>query len=229
MLNQYDIDILQQQIQNGETPELFYVANMLETREGTIDEAHFKSVPYYKVIKIKISKIDNAYWEVLNFMENPDDYHEESEEEYYDEFTKYIHHYTVPNDNPKQKDFNAKMPSIIYGYRRQVYENDELIADYSDKSPVKVVYTNEIHYGDLVGDDVTEALNNGDLDWKYKKLDNVAKVDIVEDYKYITSNWYILECVNFPRTEHILINTKAKTAYFRDLNDAFNFVKQCEA
>ena len=39
----------------------------------------------------------------------------------------------------------------------------------------------------------------------------------------------ILKCENFPRTEHILINTKTKNAYFTNLEDAYNYMQQLEA
>lgn len=228
MLNQLDIDILQQQIQNKQIPELYYVAHNIETREGLIDESQYKSVPRFKIIKVKISKIFNAYKEYLNFVNNPDNYHVEQEEEFYNMDTSYIHYYTVPNSGTTKKYFNARMPSIIYGYRRVVKEGDQVITDYSDASPVKPVFVNALEYGELKGDDIQAQYDAGNLDWKYITLENKEIVDGIE-YKYVTSDWYILECENFPRTEHILINTKSKCAYFRDLKEAFDFVEQCEA
>ena len=229
MLTERDIDILQQQIQDGQKPTLYYLCHFIETREGYIDEAHYKSIPRFKVLEIKINKIENAYFEYLNFVNNEENYHVESEIEHYDEFTTYIHYYTVPNKEKVSNGITTVMPSAIYGYRRQTIQNGEVISDYSDKSPIIPIYTNDIIYGDLKGDDLTAALDNKKLDWKYLKLDKPAKVDAVGEYHYVTSDWYVIECENFPRTEHILINTHDKTAYFRDIHDAFNFKAQCEA
>lgn len=228
MLNQLDIDELQMEIQGGNTPELYYVCHYIEPREGVIDEEHYKSVSRFRVIKIKITEIINAYFEYLNYENNKDQYHIESEEEYYDRSTKYIHYYTVPNgESTYEKDFNPRIPSIIYGYQRQII-HEEITEDYNEPSPVKAVFTNALEYGKLRGKDITTAYRDGDLDWKYMTLDHTEHVDD-DDYKYVTSDWYILKCGNFPRTEHILINTKSKTAYFRELDDAFNFIDQLEA
>ena len=91
----------------------------------------------------------------------------------------------------------------------------------NEPSPVKAVFTNDLQYGTLKGNDIINAYNNKKLNWKYMTLENKEIVDGVE-YKYVTSDWYILKCDNFPRTEHILINTKNKNAYFTNLSDAFN-------
>ncbi len=224
MLTQFDIDELQQQIQSGNKPELYYVCHMIEPREGVIDEAKFKSVSKFKVIKIKISEISNAYFEYLNYKNNKNKYHEETEEVYYDMFKKYIHHYTVPNEPSGNKDINPRMPSIIYGYN--IENKDGSLTNIP--SPVKAIFTNELEYGSLKGNDLKNAYNNKKLEWKYMTLNKKEIVDGIE-YKYVTSDWYILKCVNFPRTEHILINIKDKTMYFRNLQDAFNTIEQLEA
>ena len=235
MLTQLELDSMQMKIQNGEIPEIYFVAHYVECREGIIDAEQYKSVPRFKVIKIKISEIQNAYFELLNYHYlggiNGEYYHIETEEEYYDENTKYIHYYAVPNNNKDgyTKPLNPRMPSIIYGYlRKQVNTDGDVLQVLQEPSPVKEIYTNELEYGDLRGDNLKTAYTEGKLKWKYMTLDNAQIVDGIE-YKYITSDWYILKCDNFPRTEHILINTKNKNAYFTNLSDAFNYMHQLEA
>ena len=305
MLTEKDLDLLMQQIQSGEETYLYYVAHMIEPREGLMDEHFFKSSSKFKVIKIRITDIQNAYFEYLNYVKNPSNYHVETEESYYDYKSKYIHYYTVPNaildpadlpiiipympinlnndngleliindsdlevinidgnrfDNieedelinininntPNQlevlnmdgaynidqslrvKEFNPRMPSIIYGYRRKFrdlvkHEDKEM----SDVSPVKVKYTNALYYEGKNSNEVRDAFADGKLDWKYKKLNNPELVDGIE-FNYITSNWYILDIENFPTVEKPLINTQQYCSYFRNLVDAFNFLEQLKA
>lgn len=230
MLTQLDIDKLQIQIQSGKTPEIYYAAHYIECREGVIDEEQYKSVSQFRAIKIKISEITNAYFEVLNYEKNKSNYHIESEEAYYDINSKYIHYYTVPNGPASySKDMNPRMPSIIYGYTRRYFDdNDVLIKTINEPSPVKAVFTNDLQYGTFKGNDIKNAYNNKQLDWKYMTLKNKEIVDGVE-YKYVTSDWYILKCANFPKTEHILINTNNKNAYFMELTDAFKYIDQLRA
>ena len=229
MLNQRDIDLIMQDIQSGKDVYIYYVAHHVELREGLLDEHIRKSVSQFKPVKVKITGIKNAYFEYLNFLNNPENYHTESEEVYYDPVTKYIHYYTVPNGKESySKDLNSRLPSAIYGYRRQIIVDGNTAKEHIDPSPVKEVYTNALEYGDLVGTDITNAFNNGKLDWKYMKLDNMAIVDGIE-YKYITSDWYILEIENFPRPEMPLVNIDQHCAYFRDLADAFYDIDQLVA
>ena len=70
MLTQLELDSMQMKIQNGEIPEIYFVAHYVECREGIIDAEQYKSVPRFKVIKIKISEIQNAYFELLNYRNN---------------------------------------------------------------------------------------------------------------------------------------------------------------
>ena len=234
MLTQLEIDNMKMQIQNGETPEVYFVAHYIECREGIIDAEQYKSISKFRIIKIKIADIINAYTEVFkyNYMGgvNGTQYHMETEEEYYDNKTKYIHYYAVPNTiDSYTKDINPRMPSIIYGYIRKIVdENDNVLKVLNEPSPVKVVFTNELEFGDLNGKDLEAAYKDGKLDWKYIKLENKQIVDGIE-YQYMTSDWYILMAENFPRTEHILINTKTKNAYFTNLDDAYNYMLQLEA
>lgn len=219
MLNQFDIDNMMKSINEGSPAEIYYVANMLETREGILDESEYKSNPKYKVIKVKITDIRNAYFYYVDYLNNKDNYHEEQEEEYYDMNTKYIHYYTVPNaDSSYVKGFNANVPSMIFGYRRKLFTEDGIIT-HIDPSPIKEVYTNRLEICNKQVD------WSNDLNWKYMKLDNPAIDDGIE-YKYVTSNWFVMQCENFPRTEHILVNTKQVTSYFMNLEDAFNYVAQ---
>lgn len=223
MLNQFDIDNIMKTIQGGNTVDLFYVANKIETREGIIDEVQYKSHPEYKVIKVTISDVKNAYYYYLDYLINPNDYHEESEVEYNKQGQKNIHYYTVKNANADgyTKPFNSNPPSIIYGYRSKLYTSNDTIT-YINPSPIKPVYTNTLR----ICNDVFSEWNT-DLEWKYINLDNKIKVD-ENEFKYITSDWYVLTCDNFPRTEDILINTKMKSAYFIDINEAFSYLNQIE-
>lgn len=226
MLTQLDIDELQIKIQDGEQPEVFYVCHLIEPRESVIDEYKYKSVSKFKVIPVKISRISNAYFEYLNYVNNKSNYHIEEEVSYYtnQESKKYTHRYIVPNEPSGNKDINPRMPSIIYG---SVVEKEDGSLIHLD-SPVKAIFTNALECAELSRDEVLQLYHNNHLNWKYMTLENKEIVDGIE-YKYVTSNWYILECVNFPRTEHILINVKDKTAYFRTLDEAFSAIEQLEA
>lgn len=236
MLTQYDIDKMKQEFQKGNLVDLYYVASLIELREGVVDEHTYKSFPKYRIIKIKCRDVVNAYFEYLNFVNNPDNYHTEEEEVWYseDDDGKYINYYTVPNkENSYEKDFNSSMPSIIYGVRRKLfyrYQGTEEIREFNEPSPIKPVYTNTIEYGDLSQSEAEQAQNSGLLDWKYYKVDSDHSViDDGIEYFNITSNYYILDIVNFPRTEKPLINVKEKCAYFLDRCEAFNYMKQLEA
>ena len=229
MLTQYNIDKLMQSIQNGEEVFLYYIAHNIELREGIIDEHQYKSVNKFKPIKIKLTNIVNAYIEYRKFKQNPENYHTEVEEEYYDEFTKFYHYYTVENESDSFiKGFNSRIPSIIYGYRRRIFEFDKEPRDINDPSPVIPIYTNNISYGDLFDDTLHQAQNNGLLDWKYIRVDEPIINDGIEYYN-ITSDYYILDIENFPRVEKPLINVKHNNAYFLELSDAFNYLRQLEA
>ncbi len=229
MLYQKDIDALAQSLQNGEDVYLYYVAHKIETREGFLDEHIYKSVDSFIPVKVKLLGIQNAYFEYLNYVNHPENFHVEEEEVYYDIFTKYIHYYVVPNSRESYtKTFNSNVPSIIYGVKRKIYRRGELIKDYLDPTPIKVVYTNYLEFLDQRGLELNDMFNSGNLDWKYKKLTNKEKVDGIE-FDYITSDWYILDIENFPRTEMPLINTKQYCAYFRELEEAFNYIDQLEA
>lgn len=230
MLTQLDLDNLQRKIQSGVMPEIYYVASAIETREGTIDESQYKSVCKFTPIKVKVEEISNAYFELLNYKKNADNYTIEEEKEYYDLNTEYIHYYTVRKGKESyDKDLNPRIPSIIYGVRRKYIDKyGDVIEEYNDPSPVIPVYTNVLEYSDLSTGEISTAYNSNKLDWKYLTLDKDAIIDGIP-YKYITSNWFIMKINDFPRSEHALVNTSMKSAYFMDLEDAFNFIKECEA
>jgi hypothetical protein len=232
MLNQYDIDIIKQRLQNDEEVYLYYVANLIEIREGVLDEHIYKSVPQYTVIRVKCTDVVNAYSEVLNFKNNPDNYHVEEEETYITPSNKYIKYYSVPNKKESyDKDFTASMPSIIYGYRRKIisrHNGEDVISEFNEESPVKPIYTNNPEYGNYNSQQIKDCLDTGLLDWKYMKVDKPIIDDGIE-YYYIYTDWYILDIENFPRTEKPLINTKSYSTYFLDIYDAFNYKKQLEA
>lgn len=229
MLKQSDLDELMQSIQAGEDTYLYYVAHMIETRHGLLQEHAYKSVSDFKVIRVKVTDIQNAYFEYLNYTKHPEEYHVEEELEYYDPITEYHHYYTVKNPTETfTKDINPRIPSIIYGYRRKIFVNDDLQQDHIDPSPVKEVYTNNPSYGDLHNEDLKAALDDHKLDWKYMVLENKEIVDGIE-YQYLTSDWYILTLDNYPTLEKPLINIDQHSSFFRTLTEAFYYIDQLVA
>lgn len=229
MLTEYDIDKLMQSIQIGKDTYVYYVAHNTECRQGQINEATFKSVPAFRVIKVKIRNITNALFEYYNYLETPTSYHTEIEETYPDSHSKYIFYYVVPNlKESYEKDINPRMPSMIYGYKRICYRGGVIEKDYVDPSPIDEVYTNALSYGDFNANEINIAFESKKLDWKYKKLPESIQVDEVL-YGYVTSDWYILDLENFPRVEMPLINVKQKTEFFMTNEEAQYFREQLEA
>lgn len=325
MLNEKDVDELMQNLQKNIKTYIFYVAHMIEPREGVQDEHIYKSSSDFKVIKLRLTNIQNAYFEYLNFITHPEEYHYEIEESYYDWQNSYTNHYVVPNAKSSyEKEFTSRMPSIIYGYRREIYNaaTGRAIC-INDPSVVLPVYTNLLKYGDESPSEVLSDFNSGKLSWKYRAFkdvrvdkayittgtvnvysqmstngtvrttlsrgddimcskinDNWVKIisvidqtptEVVPgknrpdrlaaeggyiqiksgstvyvefmnqdvsnemitsddiDFKYVTSDWYILDIENFPRVEKPLINVNQYSAYFRDLQDAFNYIEQLKA
>lgn len=230
MLTEKDLDIIMQKIQSNKDAYVYYVAHMIEPREGWLDEHSFKSNAQFKIIKLKVVNIQNAYFEYLNFIENPENYHVEQEECYYDYRTKYIHYYSVPNAKSNySKEFTPRMPSLIYGYRRKIFDmQDHTEKEINDPSPIKVHYPSCLEYGDYTTSQVQNAYNNNKLAWKYRKLAHTEIVDDTE-YRYISSYWYILDIENFPTVEKPLINVKQYNSYFMDLMSAYNYLLQLKA
>lgn len=227
MLSQADIDHLMTTIQSGQPAYIYYAAHMIEGRETDIlDEHSYKDVSEFKVVRVQVENIQNAYFEYLNYVNHPENYHIEEEEFYYHPSAKYMQCFITPNmkDN-YDKDLNARMPSIIYGFSRKVYSFDGAINEVHDPSPVKAVFTNALEFGDKTTSEVTEAMNSGELDWKYMKLENSEIVDGIE-YNYVTSDWYILTLKNYPMIEKPLINVKQHSGYFLDIQDAFRYIEQ---
>ena len=240
MLNQKDIDQIHKRLDNGEEVFLYYVAHNVELREEAKDEHIYKSKSDFRVIKIKITDVYNAWNEYMNFINNPDEYHEEIEEEYYSsgrhlvgDFTsypayeKYIHYYIVKNEENNNKAFNSRFPSIIYGHRRKIYKRDGSIIMQNDPTIMDLNYTNNPSYYGVNEQEVINLINNGSLSWKYNKVDNnsLLETDGIE-YRYTTTDWYIFEIDNFPRTEKPLINVNQQCAYFLDINSAFEYLYQ---
>ena len=121
MLTQYDIDKLKDRIQKGETPTLYYVADFDESRENNNLDATYKSDRKYKVVEVRIRDIHNAYYDYLDYINHKDNYHEETETEYYDymEDHAFTNRYIVKNTSGKfDKDLNPRIPSIIYGRKK---------------------------------------------------------------------------------------------------------------
>lgn len=240
MLKQKDIDELMNKIQNGETPILFYVCDYNETRDNN-NNADFKTNHKYKVLEVKLHNIISAYDEYLKFYadytsaleehkEYPLDhlinFHVEEDYEYYDylDIHRICHKYIVPNgDSSYTKDLNPRIPSKIYG-ECKVYKDKE----YVTPSPIKAQYTNLIEYCGFTEAEAKQMFEDGKLDWKYVKLDNNAIIDGIE-YKYLYTNYYILETINFPTVEYPLVNVTEKCNFFTNLEDAWEFIKECEA
>lgn len=227
MLSQTDIDNLMKKIQSGEPAYVYYAAHMIEGRETDIlDEHSYKDVSEFKVVKVEVEDIQNAYFEYLNYVNNPNDYHIEEEEFYYHPSAKYMQCFVTPNmKDSYDKDLNARMPSIIYGYIRKVYGLDGAIKEIHDSSPVKEVYTNAPEYGDMTTSEIVSSIISGNLDWKYMALDPPEIVDGIE-YSYVTSDWYILSLKNYPMIEKPLINVHQHSGYFIDIQDAFRYIEQ---
>lgn len=226
MLSQADIDSLVKTIQSGEPAYIYYAAHMIEGRETDIlDEHSYKNVSKFKVVKVQVDNIENAYFEYLNYVNHPENYHTEEEEFYYHPSAKYMQCFVVPNGKDSySKDLNARMPSIIYGFYRKVYNRD-VIKEVIDPTPVKPIYTNAPEFGDKITSEVIEDINSGKLDWKYMALEFPAIVDGIE-YNYITSDWYILTLKNYPMIEKPLINVNDHSGYFIDIQDAFRYIDQ---
>lgn len=230
MLKITDLDYLANLINKGYKPSIYYVANLIETREGYLDELIYKSVPKYKAIRLTLTGIENAYFELLNYQQNPENYHIEEEDCFYSPTDRYKHYYVVPNDPESfTKAFNSRMPSIVYGVKKTLYRAGELEQDFMMPSPVKEIYTNNLEFLDYSLEGVTDAYNQGYLNWKYYTIPDGGKDVNGVNFKYITSDYYILDIENFPRTEKPLINVNQKTAYFMTNEDAQNAIAQYEA
>ena len=260
MLNQRDIDILKSEIDKYGETTLYYVAHMIEPREGVLDEHEYKSFARFKVLQLTLTDIFNAYFEYMDYMKflnDPDNsdkkYNVEQEISYYDHLTQHIDMFVVPEytEESYPLPFNARIPSIVYGYRRQIIDTKtKSIREVSDPTPVSFVYTNNPSYLDKSVDEVKEMIDSGELAWKYIHFGHIEEyqVEVLNgvfetrtryvrepaisdgvEYDYLTSDWFILNIKNFPRTELPLICTNQKCAYFRDLNDALNYMDQLEA
>lgn len=229
MLTHLEIDKIVKGLQEGAPQYLYYVAHYVETREGVIDESQYKSVPRFRVIKTKVTNITNAYIEVLRYEQNPQLYTTETEIEMYDANIEYEHTYIIPIPDKSYKNpLNPRKPSIIYGVSKSyTAENGDTLISLGD-SPIKPIYTNALEYAGMTDGHVKDAYSKGNLSWKYITLNAPAIVDGIE-YKYITSDWYIIETEDFPRTEYPLVKAGDKCAYFMNPEDAFNFIKECEA
>ena len=196
---------------------IYYIANVLELypNDRNRDRLFYKLIPEFRILKIKVVSVYNAYFEYLNFVNNPNDYHVETLESYSADGTKiedeiYVHNY-------------IREPSIIYGKNRSFYKNNVLVQSTVDPSPISPKYTNTLSY-DYV-DDVQEAMENGELDWKYLALDSPITVDDTE-YNYVTSDYYVLETSDSPIAENPLVKVNQKSEYFYTLEEAMLFLKE---
>lgn len=235
MLTEKDIDLLKSRIQNGEQPILYYVADYNETRDNNVYNAANKTHNKYKVIEVKIKDIHNAYFEYLNYVNDTEGkkYHVEEEVEHYDYKPEnaVIHRYIVPNGKKSySKDINPRIPSIIYG-EKKIYNNfndSGETLEYVSPSPIKPIYTNVLSFNGLSNSEIKSLMDNHKLDWKYMTLEQPTLVDGIE-YDYITTNWFYLETVNYPTIEYPLIIIGENSSYFMSLENAWNFVRECEA
>lgn len=229
MLTHSDIDQIVQKIKAGKDAYIYYVVHMSAAREGIIDEHLYKSTSQFKVVRVKVADVVNAWFEYENWAKNPSKYHREVETEYYDEFNTYKHYYWVPNlSSSYTLDINPRMPSIIYGITREITTRQGETKTITDPSPVKEVYTNDPEYYGYTGTALTKQISAGNLNWKYKILTNTENVDGV-DYKYLTSNYYILTLADYPSIEKPLIYAGAKSSYFTDPEQAFRYIDQLVA
>ena len=230
MLTQYEIDTIMKTLQSGEKVYLYYVTHMIESAENLLGIDNYKSNPKFKIVKIEVKGIKNAYFEYLNYRMNPSNYHIESETCYYDNTGKHNNYYIVPNSTgPYEYEINPRIPSIIYGYVHQE-EYDESTGEITQKiddSLIDFVYTNSIVYGDDTPNEAFNAFIDGKLDWKYRALMDAVAIDGVA-YQYIMSDWYMLD-ISLPRIELPLINTHRSNSYFINLNDALGYMEQLEA
>ena len=226
MLTQADIDSLMLTIQSKKSAYIYYVAHMIEGRETDIlDEHNYKDVSKFKVVKVELERVHNAYFEYLQYVHNADNYHVEEEEFYYHPSAKYIQCFVTPNQvSYIGKDLNPRTPSIIYGFDRKVYDKDGTIKEIHDPSPIKPVYTNDPKYGNMSPLQVRHAIVKGDLNWKY--ISGLSEVVDGIEYGYVTSDWYILYLKNYPMIEKPLINVKQHSGYFMDIQDAFRYIEQ---
>lgn len=239
MLTEKDIDLLWDQIRQGRVrdplnlnnyPTVYYLASRVERRESYIDEVAFKSDPQIDIVKIKVTGISNALWELLNYKENPEEYHTESETVVIDFNNRYEHHYILPNESksyslPFRPRVQAVMPSTIYGCRRIRFKNSEVIGDYADPSPVQPIFTNTLKFADASASLTLGYYNAGSLNWKYREAPEGTVVDGIP-FKYMTSNWFVLEIGDFPRSEHHLVNVNQKNAFFTDLGKAISWKEE---
>lgn len=230
MLTQYEIDTIMKTLQSGEKVYLYYVTHMIESPKDLLNIDFYKCDSKFKVVKIEIKGVKNAYFEYLNYRMNPNDYHIESETCYYDGTGKRNNYYIVPNSTgPYESEINPRIPSVIYGHVNQEKYDESTgeITQKVDNSLIDFVYTNSITYGDCTPNEAFYAFVDGKLDWKYRKLMDAVPIDGVA-YEYITSDWYVLD-VKFPCVELPLINTHISNSYFMNLNDALGYMEQLEA
>lgn len=227
MLTEKELDICMQKIQAGEEPVyLYYVAHGIEGRERYLDEHQYKSMSKFKVVKVELTDVVNAYQEWNYFKNHPDEYHVEEEIEFFRKETTYMHYYMTKNTTgPYEKDINPRMPSIVYGRTKRVFVGELQVQETHERSPVMQRYTNFPSYGEFYGADLQRAIEDGSLDWKYTKLPAPADVDGIM-YNYVYSNWYILTIKNYPSIEKPLICAGERSSYFTELNEAFNYIDQ---
>ena len=230
MITRVNLDELVQTIQSTGEADIFYVAHRIERRRGTVDDFLYKSAADFEILKLKLKGVTNAYFKYLDYLENPNDYHTESEESYIEPGIKHVNYYTVPNAKESYtKDFNPRIPSIIFGRKRKLYNSTGiLVADFNDPSFVTPWYTNSLIYWPKTAARVMSDFESGNLDWKYRKLDEAVKVDGV-DLWYMTSDYYILDIENFPKVEMPLICVDQQNAYFTNVDDALSCLKQLKA
>lgn len=221
MLKMRDIDFLQYKLQNGDQPKIYYIAHKVELREGLEDEITYKSKPEFSVIEIEVQSVQNALCEVMNFQQFPYQYHTVAQTVILSPTEKYVYHYTASN-------VDLKIPSIIYGASRTLYQNGSAMMAYNDPSPIQPVYTNDLSFMGFIKSACEKLFDDGELDWKYQKAPEGTVIDGIS-YKYITSPWYILETDDKYHLEHHLVNVNKKNALFLYAEDALSYKEELEA
>lgn len=226
MLGSIEIDTIKETCSNGNEATLYYVCDYGETRDHSSD-SDFKTIHKYKVIEVIVTDVLNGFREFKDYKLHPENYHVETEREYYD--YSYAHvinrKYTTRNTSgPFDKDLNPRIPSRIFGEKKEYIKDGELVV-YEEPSPVTPYYTNNLRFKDKDYVSYTDPL----IQWKYDHLTNPITVDGI-NFNYVYSNYYILITKNMPTVEYPLVCvTDINCPYFMSLEEAWDFVKQCEA
>lgn len=230
---------------NPDNRFIYYVANLLEGRTDIYGEANLKFTPKYKIVKLKVLDIKNAAIERFYYENHKNEFHSETETSYYGDpgnineliddqngfaATEYEDIFIAknqPTGTSYTKDLNPRVPSVVYGYRRRVYDTVHQVEKIVEiPSPVSYIYTMHCNLYDKNNNYERQIIvPYSDANWKFIQLDSPKEVD-EGSFSFITSDWYLLDIENYPSIEKPLINVKEKNSYFIDINDAINYMNQ---